>query len=127
MSIRVAAGLFRLWVVFSILWLAGAGAYMIAAYKNTPLHDLKRPVMFDDLIPGYEYCWDYRTSDGQKADVTKFSNEALARVAECERRADRWMTLRNGIPIALAIPIIVLGFGWAFVWVFRGFLPAKST
>jgi hypothetical protein len=126
MRIRFAAGLLRLWVVFSILWLVGAGAYMTAAYQNTPLHDLKQPVLFDDLVPAYEHCWDYKTSDGQKVDVTKFSNEALAQVAECERTTDRWSIVRNGILIALGIPIIVLGFGWAFVWAFRGFLPAQK-
>ena len=56
MRVRFAAGLLRLWVVFSILWLVGAGAYMIAAYQNTPLPNLKKPVLFDDLIPAYEHC-----------------------------------------------------------------------
>jgi hypothetical protein len=33
---------------------------------------------------------------------------------------------RQHILIALCIPIIVLGLGWAFVWAFRGFLPAQK-
>jgi hypothetical protein len=35
---------------------------------------------FDDLVPEYEHCWDYRTSDGQKVDRSKFSKEALAQL-----------------------------------------------
>jgi hypothetical protein len=99
---------------------------MIAAYQNTPLPDLKKPVLFDDLIPIYEHCWDYRTSDGQKLDRSKFSDELLAQIAECERTADRWLIVRNGVLIVLAIPIIVLGGGWSFVRAFRGFVPAQK-
>jgi hypothetical protein len=126
MRVRFALGLFRIWVVLSVLWLAGVGTYTYLAYQGAPLPDLKRPVLFDDLIPAYEHCWDYRTSDGQKVDVSKFSNEALAQVAECEREADRWLILRSGVLFALGVPIIIFGFGWGFVWAFRGFLPATD-
>jgi hypothetical protein len=34
MSVRVASGLFRLWVVFSVLWLAAAGAFIVVSYQN---------------------------------------------------------------------------------------------
>jgi hypothetical protein len=101
-------------------------AHMLAAYQNTPLPHLKQPVMFDDLIPAYEHCWDYRTNDGQRVSVDRFSDEALAQVAECERTTDRWEIFRNGVLIALGVPIIALGLGWAFVWAFRGFLPAQK-
>jgi hypothetical protein len=126
MRFRIAAGLFRLWVVLSVLWLAGAGAYIIADYQDVALHDLKQPVQFDDLIPAYEDCWDYRTSDGKQVDVTRFSDQALAQVAECERTMDRWAILKTGTAIALGIPIAILIVGCALVWAFRGFLPAGS-
>ena len=45
-------------------------------------------------------------------DRSKFSNEALAQIAECEREEDRWLILRSGVLFALGVPIIVLGFGW---------------
>jgi len=127
MRVRFAAGLFRLWVVFSILWLLAVGAYTFVAYRDAVPPDLThKQVIFDDLIPAYEHCWDNRTSDGQKVDPTgKFSGAALAQIAECEREADRWLILKSGILFAVGIPIIVLAFGWAFVWAFRGFLPAQ--
>jgi hypothetical protein len=124
MKVRFVSGLFRLWVVFSVFWLAGAGAYIVAGYQNVALRDLKRPVQNDDFIPAYEFCWDnYRTSGG-KMDIFSDMPE---QVAECERTADRWSVLKNGILIAFSIPIIALVLGWAFVWAFRGFLPAKNT
>jgi hypothetical protein len=123
---RVAAGLFRLWVVFSVLWLAGVGAYTFVAYQDAAPPDLTKGHIFDDMLAAYEHCWDYRTNDGQKVDRSRFSNEALAQVAECEREADRWLILRSGALFALGIPIIILILGWGFVWAFRGFLPARS-
>ena len=66
MTVRFASGLFRLWVVLSVLWFLGAGAYIVASYQNLPPHVMKSgQLMFDDLIPAYEHCWDYRTSDGR--------------------------------------------------------------
>jgi hypothetical protein len=127
MSVRFAAGLLRLWVVISFLWFAVAGAYIFAAYRDASLPDLtNKGLTFDDLVPAYEHCW--KNSDGsKKVDRNDFiSDEALAQIAECERTADRWLILRNGVLIALAIPIIVLGLGWSFVWAFRGFLPPSK-
>ncbi len=126
MKVRVAAGLFRLWAVFSILWIAAAGAYTVMSYQNAPQHNLinARPT-FDDLIPAYEYCWSsWRTSKWEGEDWVRV--EDLPQVAECERVVDRWEILRDGILIALGIPITVLIVGWGLVWAFRGFRPAQN-
>src|SRR5215467_3832862 len=117
---RVTAGLFRLWVVLSVLWLAAAGAYTVVSYQNVSLPDLKNGLMFDDLIPAYEACWDYRPF-GKKVDRARYSDEALAQVAECERTVDRWQVVRDGLLIALGIPIAIFVVGWALIWAFRGF------
>jgi len=123
---RVASGLFRLWVVFSVLWLAGVGAYTFVAYRDAAPPDLTKGHIFDDMLPAYEHCW--KTSDGS----TKVDRDgwiavgALAQIAECEREVDRWLILRSGVLFAVGIPIILLAFGWAFIWAFRGFLPPRS-
>src|SRR6516165_8878375 len=101
MGIRVASGLFRLWVLASVFWLAAAGAYIVVSYRSVELPDLKtNQVTFDDLIPAYKDCWG--------ADHSK----PLAEIAECERSVDRWQILETGIPVALGIPLIVLIVGW---------------
>jgi hypothetical protein len=126
MSVRVASGLFRLWVVFSVLWLAAAGAFIVVSYQNAPQHNLIHGQMaFDDLIPAYEHCW--RSGDGKTLGPGEFiSDKDFAQIAECERGVDRWQIVRNDILIALCIPIIALVLGWAFVSAFRGFLPAQK-
>jgi hypothetical protein len=127
MKVRFASGLFRLWVVFGVLWIAAVGVYTGVSYQNVALPDLKgHQIIFDDLVPIYQDCWDYRTSNGERI-RSGFSDEALAQIAECERTADRRAVLKNGILIAVSIPIIGLVLGWAFVWALRGFLPAKNT
>ena len=71
--------------------------YIVASYQNVPPHVMKSgQLMFDDLIPAYEHCWDYRTSDGRLVDRRDFSDQALVQVAECERTADRWQVVRTG-------------------------------
>jgi hypothetical protein len=110
-----------------MLWLAAAGAYIAVSYQTVPQHDLiKGRMTFDDLIPAYEDCWPWETSDGKKVDRSSYSDAMLSEVAECERSVDRRQILETGIPVALGIPLIVLIIGWGLVWAFRGFLPARS-
>jgi hypothetical protein len=80
MRVRLSGPL-RLWVVFSLLWLAVIGAYIIVSYQNVALRDLK-----NENIPAYDLCWDYRTNDGRKVDRSSFSGEALVQVAELRER-----------------------------------------
>ena len=122
---RVAAGLFRLWVVLSVLWLAATGVYTVVSCQSAPEHDLTRGPIFDDLVPAYEHCW--KSSDGKKVNANeRIHIEALTQIAECERVVDRRGIVQNDILIALGIPIAILIIGWGLVWAFRGFLPARS-
>src|SRR5215469_6639126 len=114
---RVAAGLFRLWVVWSVLWLAAAGVYTVVSYQSAPEHDLTRGPIFDDLVPAYEHCW--KSSDGKKVNANeRIHIEALTQIAECERVVDRRGIVQNVILIALGIPIAILIIGWGLVWAF---------
>src|SRR5579864_4959658 len=94
MDVRVARGLFRLWVVASVLWIMGTAAYVTNSYQTVSLRDLKKGMNFDEIVPAYKHCWDYRmTPGGVKLNsdqiIKTFSDEALAVIAECERSADR--------------------------------------
>jgi hypothetical protein len=113
MDSRVARGLFRLWVVASVLWIVGTAAYVTNSYQTVSLRDLKKGLNFDDLVPAYAHCWDYRTTN-------------LAGVAECERSADRSDIIKQGVVIAFGIPVAIFVLGWAMLWAYRGLLPNKS-
>ena len=115
MKVRFASGLFRLWVVLSVLWLVGAGAYIKVFYQNVVPPDLVHGQP-DDLVPAYKHCW---VSDGKKLDRNDFiSLEALGLIAECETTVDRWTILITGTAVALGIPIAVCIIGWGLVWAF---------
>jgi len=84
MNVRFASGLFRLWVVLTMLWLAAAGVYIVVSYQTVPQHALiKGRIAFDDLIPAYEHCW--KSSDGKEVNIDDFiSDKDFAQIAECE-------------------------------------------
>jgi hypothetical protein len=64
--------------VVSVLWLAGAAAYLAISYQSVGLPDLKTGHrMFDDLIPAYEDCWDYRVGDTKRVDRSAYSDRVL--------------------------------------------------
>ena len=59
---------------------------------------------FDDLIPKYKPCWDYRTDDGRNIDITKLSDDALIRVYECQLEVERSTLLRTAAATIAAEP-----------------------
>jgi hypothetical protein len=96
--LRVARGLFRLWLVLSVLWIGGVGVVTWQTFPedwgaNDPI--VERPSapstgMFDDLIPKH----------GDK---------------------ERWEAIRLASVIALLPPAFVLALGSALVWALKGF------
>ena len=95
MKARFASGLFRLWVVLTMLWLAAAGVNIVVLYQTVPQHALiKGRIAFDDLIPAYEHCW--KSSDGKEVNIDDFiSDKDFAQIAGCETAVDRWEIVRN--------------------------------
>lgn len=129
MDVRVARGLFRLWVVLSLLWIVGTAAYVTNSYQTVALRDLKKGLNFDEFVPAYIHCWDYRMPpSGIKlnSDQVIKNDEALAVVEECERSADRSDIIKQGGVIALAVTIAFFVLGWALMWAYKGFLPNKA-
>lgn len=91
MALRVARGLFRMWLVLSVVWIGGVGAVTWSDIRNPEtLTDTEvglPPGKFDDLIIA-----------GRHKNAIKF-----------------------GAGLALAPPAFALVIGSAFVWAFRGF------
>lgn len=100
MGIRWSRGLWRLWVVASSVWVicfaVSYGSTYAALRSKVTAADVRPPIgSFDDLIPQYKPCWDYRTADGRNIDITMMDNSALVRVYECQREIDRSTLLRT--------------------------------
>jgi hypothetical protein len=91
MAVRVARGLFRLWLVLSAIWILFVitKTWFDITYPTT-LTDTEvglSPGMFDDLI------------------IAGRANSAL----------------KFGAALALVPPLLVLALGSALIWAFRGF------
>ena len=96
MALRVARGLLRLWLVLSVLWIAGVG---IHAWWAIPLYE--NPISWG-AIP-----------------VEPLSDAPPLPDAPwiIEQRA----AIRFAILLALVPPAFVLALGWALAWALKGF------
>lgn len=110
MALRLARGLFRLWLVLSVLWIGGVGVVTWLTFPEEPwgLHD---PVVEQNL-PEFDPSKPYVV-------LPKGASQAdeLARAAAGERRSAIW----HGSLLAFLPPAFVLALGSALVWAFRGF------
>jgi hypothetical protein len=125
MALRVARGLFRLWVVASVLWVAGVG---IETWRSWPVDSiaLKTPLPPEyviDIDPN-EYLAFKRCTD------TKSENECTAILKPSFDPSkvevivwDKMPAIQFGVMLALAPPILILAFGSALAWALRGFRP----
>jgi hypothetical protein len=94
MAFRVARGFFRLWIIFSVLWIGGVA---VNAWSTLPVDQEVNPQptgMFDDLIPpaankpddsfdpdkflAYQACKDAGNNDDQCTAIMKAPNKYLA-------------------------------------------------
>jgi hypothetical protein len=96
-------------------------AYTSLPSRVTPSDVKPEVVPFDDLIPKYKPCWDYRTNDGRNIDITKLSDDALIRVYECQLDVERSTLLRTATATIAAGPVLTLLMGWLLLWIGRGF------
>jgi hypothetical protein len=105
MALRVARGLFRLWLVLSVLWVGGVG---VMTWRTFPVDDWvgnPPPPGFvldpkpDDPAPAFDPSRPYQV------------------VLDKERGA----AIKFAVVLALVPPALVLAFGSALVWAFRGF------
>jgi hypothetical protein len=103
MALRVVRGLFRLWLVLSVLWIGGVG---VVTWRTLPENEL--PSMCD--LPANERPEDFDCSWLQRVkDEVVFMDK--------KQRA----AIQNGILLAFVPLAFVLALGSALAWAFRGF------
>ncbi|HMN51176.1 MAG TPA: hypothetical protein PKB01_03835 [Xanthobacteraceae bacterium] len=128
MAIRIARGLFRLWVVLAVLWIAVFSTVYYDSYNSLERKNrLQSNVHFNDQVTRYKHCWDYQAPDGKKvdlSDLSKISDEALLTIYNCHLSTDRSHVVKVGVLITIGIPLLVLILGYALVWVGRGFIAS---
>jgi hypothetical protein len=103
MALRIARGLFRLWLVVSVLWIGGVG---FVTWRTFPENEL--PSMCD--LPANERPKEFDCSWLQRV------KDELVYMDKKQRAA-----IQSGILLALVPPAFVLALGSALVWAFRGF------
>jgi hypothetical protein len=103
MAFRVARGLFRLWLVLSVLWVAGVG---VVTWRTLPENELLSicDLPANERSENWDCSWFARVKD-QLVFLDK------------EQRA----ALQSAILLALVPPGLVLALGSALLWAFRGF------
>jgi hypothetical protein len=117
MALRLARGLFRLWLVLSVLWIGAVG---VVTWQTLPEPEL--PSICD--LPANERSADFDCS--WFAGVKRYWSMILDPKAPSwavgpEREAIRFATL-----LALLPPIFVFALGWALGWALRGWRPASA-
>jgi len=112
MTLRVARGLLRLWVVLSVLWIASVA---LETWWIFPVDDWVLPSADTKRgLTDEEFFGLARKPDAKPAfDPSK----PYQVVRDTERRT----TIRSAVLLALAPPAFILAFGSALVWAFRGF------
>ena len=103
MALRVARGLFRLWLVLTVLWIGGVG---VVTWRTFPENEL--PSMCDlaanQRPKEFDCSWLQQVKD------------ELVYMDKKQRAA-----LQSAILLAFLPPVFVLALGSVLVWVFRGF------
>ena len=135
MKIRMATGLWRLWLVSSVIWVtcfafSFASEYVAIrikyadalALEQTARSEPKVPneLSFDDLpiLPRYKPC--YQT---ENIATSKLSDSALIQLYECLSRIDQFDLVKRALVTIVGVPFVVFLLGWSLLWIGRGFKP----
>jgi hypothetical protein len=124
MALRVARGLFRLWLVLSVLWIGGVG---VVTWRTFPVDDWFVP---DPIVPGStadicstaknaEQCSDLLRAAGKNpfdAYDLNWDGHGSSWIDKERREAIQFASI-----VALVPPTSMLALGSALVWAFRGF------
>ena len=106
MALRIARGLFRLWLVLSVLWIGGVGVVTWRTFPVLPVPEWYTPpceLPANERSDDWDCSWLARVKDQLTMDK--------------EQRA----ALQSAILLALVPPAFVLALGSALVWASKGF------
>jgi hypothetical protein len=110
MALRVARGLFRLWLVLSVLWIGGVA---VETWRHLPVDLILTP----GKVPPGEFDPDeYLARDLPDFEPSNPSKQYVL-VHDKERRLAIW----HASLLAFLPPAFVFALGSALVWAFRGF------
>jgi hypothetical protein len=107
MALRVARGLFRLWLVLSVLWIGGVG---YVTWQHFPV-DLT-------VTPGKAPSAEFDPDEFLARTAPDFDPSKPYVVVRDKERRD---AIQFASLLALIPPAFVLALGSALVWAFRGF------
>ena len=106
MAFRVARGLFRLWLVLSVLWIAGVG---VVTWQHFPIQLSYTP----GKVPPGEFDPDRFLLSHEHPDFDPSK--------PYDNYKERRDALQFASVLAFVPPAFVLALGSALVWAFRGF------
>jgi hypothetical protein len=112
MRLHVSRGLWRLWLVCSILWAAGWSVVFYSKYEAVPQHVGQAAVP----NPKHEPCSD---SIRGKASITF---DEAHKANKCVIDIDQKEVLQTASIVILGVPVFVLVLGFATIWIGRGFV-----
>jgi len=112
-------GFFRLWIVFTVLWLSGwgPGAYF-GAYHNHPNYRSSEMSQSDAMSE--KKPWEDYPAGDPKSDPNNWRRAAGPWNAYLSDMKRYW-------PGAVLPPIILLALGWLLAWALRGFRQDKGN
>jgi hypothetical protein len=116
--------LFRLWVVFTVLWVAGASYVFYDASQSMKPRDFGQGVYRSDLDPRYHACGVRRSADDRVFRPLDANDPNVKQFAECQLRIDRLELLQTAAVTIVAVPVAILFIGWLLLWAARGFVAS---
>jgi hypothetical protein len=108
MALRLARGLFRLWLVLTVLWVVGVG---VVTWSRPPVYD------FDWVLPSELPT----IEEANKRLHEPFDPDQYLREKRDEQRRAAIKAIWFASALAFLPPVFVLVLGSALVWAFRGF------
>jgi hypothetical protein len=114
MALRVARGLFRLWLVLSVLWIGGVD---VVTWWTFPVDDWV--VVSEKNPPPPGSVIDPKPDPKELPSIADLNAELMRRQVDLDK--ERRAAIQFAVVLALVPPAFALAFGSALIWAIRGF------